>query len=341
MNNGIKRVKHKTIVFILCLVSMVLLITPNGMAAASYDPNKVVAYANSMVGKSYSNGYCLRFVKECFSKTYGFTSSACCAYTYSKSYIDSTSSTNIPVGADVFFKGSGTTCSSCKNKAGHVGIYVGNGYVVHAMNGKIQKTKLSVLNSYRNLTYIGWGWHGNKSFTSAQSSNEPDYMFDYKYYSLRYEDLNKAFGFDEKALRNHWETCGKKEGRSPSIIYDPMYYANHNSDLYKAFGYNYTALYNHFIQYGRYEYRASSTVYNGTYYKNKYSDLRKAGLSSEDLIKHFLNNGMKEGRCANSEFVLENYKNRYSDLRKAFGNDNKSYYYHYMEYGWRESRNCK
>lgn len=140
-------------------------------AATVYDPQKVVAYAKSKVGNSYANGYCLRFVKECFANTYGFTSSACCAYSYSKSYIDSTSSNNIPIGADVFFKGSSSKCSKCGNKCGHIGIYVGDGYVIHAMSGKVQKTKLSKLDSYSNLSYIGWGWHGNKSFSRSNGSS--------------------------------------------------------------------------------------------------------------------------------------------------------------------------
>ena len=62
------------------------MITPLKSSAATYDASDVVSYANSRVGNSYAKGYCLRFVKEFFFNTYGFTSSACCAYTYSKTY---------------------------------------------------------------------------------------------------------------------------------------------------------------------------------------------------------------------------------------------------------------
>lgn len=159
----------KRIIAIVCTITMLFSFVTT-VNAATYDPDEVVAYAKSVVGNSYANGYCLRFVKECFSKTYGFTSSACCAYTYSKTYKDSTSMSNIPIGADVFFKGSGTTCSTCGNKAGHIGIYIGDGYCVHAMNGKVQKTKVSTIDGYSNLDYIGWGWHGNKSFISKPAT---------------------------------------------------------------------------------------------------------------------------------------------------------------------------
>ena len=137
---------------------------------AAYDSNEVVEYALSRVGKSYSSGYCLRFVKECFNHCYGFTSSACCAYTYSTKFKDSSSKTNIPIGADVFFKGVASKCSTCGNKAGHIGIYVGNGYVVHATGGKVQKSKLSSIEAWSGCSYVGWGWHGNKSFTSVPST---------------------------------------------------------------------------------------------------------------------------------------------------------------------------
>ena len=161
----------RKIVFII-LTAMIInsFFAINISAEKTYDANEVVTYALGEVGKSYESGYCLRFVRECFQETYGFNSSACCAYTYSKSYTDSTSMNNIPIGADVFFKGSGTTCSTCYNRAGHIGIYVGNGYAVHAMNGEIQKTLVSDMHAYESLDYIGWGWHGNKTFESSTDS---------------------------------------------------------------------------------------------------------------------------------------------------------------------------
>ena len=126
---------------------------------------KVVTFAESKVGTSYANGYCLRFVRQCFESAYGFSSSACCAKKYGDSFIDSTSRDNIPLGADVFFYGSSSTCSTCKSKCGHVGIYVGNGYIVHGWGGKIVKTTIDYVVS-RGYTYRGWGYHGNVVLTN-------------------------------------------------------------------------------------------------------------------------------------------------------------------------------
>lgn len=112
------------------------------------------------LGKKYSN-MCLSFVAD-FWKEMGFKrSSASCAREYGASHRDSSSMKNIPVGADVFFTGSGTTCHSCGKPAGHIGIYIGNGYMVHSMGGKIRKDKVKTINKYSNLDYYGWGWHGN------------------------------------------------------------------------------------------------------------------------------------------------------------------------------------
>lgn len=47
---------------------------------------------------------------------------------------------------------------------------------------------------------------------------------------------------------------------------------------------------------------------------------------------------MSEGRTAIESFRVEIYKDRYSDLQKAFGDRNKLYYYHYIQYGMYEER---
>ncbi|MBQ5734507.1 MAG: hypothetical protein IIV51_03895 [Lachnospiraceae bacterium] len=49
---------------------------------------------------------------------------------------------------------------------------------------------------------------------------------------------------------------------------------------------------------------------------------------------------MNEGRKANQSFDVNIYKNKYTDLQNAFGDNNKLYYLHYMNYGYDEGRNC-
>lgn len=160
----------KKVLAILLAIVTVFSCTMVMSSATTYDANKVVNYALNLVGTSYANGYCLAFVKDIFSKTCGFTSSACCAYKYGSSYIDSSSKSNIPLGADVFFSGSSKTCSTCGHKCGHVGIYVGNGYIVHCWGGKIKKMKIDdVVNA--GYPYRGYGWHGNANFSSTASTS--------------------------------------------------------------------------------------------------------------------------------------------------------------------------
>ena len=137
--------------------------------AATLNGYDVANYANSLVGipKPWDlpYGYCQSFVYRVFAH-FGVESSACCAYNYSRGRIVSTSMDNIPVGADVFFSGSSESCDICGNMCGHVGIYVGDGWVVHLIHG-VEKTQLRTLNSWSNLTYIGWGYHGGVTLSNA------------------------------------------------------------------------------------------------------------------------------------------------------------------------------
>ena len=137
--------------------------------AATFDATTVVSIANASVGTTGWQNLCLSFVRHCFKEAYGFNSSDCCAYNYGSSHIDSTSRDNIPLGADVFFGGSTIQCSGCGNKAGHVAIYVGNGYIVHSWGSAIKKTTIdAVINA--GYPYRGYGWHGNVELSEGYLS---------------------------------------------------------------------------------------------------------------------------------------------------------------------------
>lgn len=162
---------------VLSLIMAIVLIPKINVSvsAMGYDPSVVVNLALSKVGTNYMNGYCLAFVRQMFETAYGYSSTSCCAYKYGSSFIDSTSRTNIPLGADVFFGGSSKTCGACGNKCGHVGIYVGDDYVVHGWNGKIEKFKIDrIINS--GYPYRGWGWHSDIALGNV-STNPDDYSF--------------------------------------------------------------------------------------------------------------------------------------------------------------------
>jgi hypothetical protein len=77
-----------------------------------------------------------------------------------KSWCVSSSKSNIPVGAAVYFKGSGA--------AGHVGLYIGNGQVIHSYP-KIMISNINSIPGYR-----GWGWNGGVKPTGAGTSTLSD-----------------------------------------------------------------------------------------------------------------------------------------------------------------------
>ena len=91
-------------------------------------------------------------------------------------------------------------------------------------------------------------------------------MFDYKYYADHNTDLYCAFGYNQTALRNHWNKFGKSEGRQASPILNLKYYVDYNNDLF-CYRNNYVGAYNHFVNYGFAELRNSSPEYNGNLYK--------------------------------------------------------------------------
>ena len=79
--------------------------------------------------------------------------------------------------------------------------------------------------------------------------------FDYVAYADRYEDVREAFGYDKKALYNHYITYGINENRiaefAPSAdTFNYIAYADRYEDVRVVFGYDRTALYDHYITYG-------------------------------------------------------------------------------------------
>ena len=118
----------------------------------------IVAWAKSKVGSKAYSGLCQKFVADAYAYGGGMTRrSAATATAAWKSWCVSTSKSNIPVGAAVYFQGSGS--------AGHVGLYIGNGQVVHSY----PTVMISNINSIPG--YRGWGWNGGVKPGGATSGS--------------------------------------------------------------------------------------------------------------------------------------------------------------------------
>ncbi len=165
-------------------------------------------------------------------------------------------------------------------------------------------------------------------------------IFDSTYYADKYEDLRNAFGYDYNLLKNHYHTCGIKEGRSASPAFEPEFYLNSNQDLKNAFGMNFEQAYNHFVNIGIKEGRITSPAFDSIYYFEHNQDLQKAFGSGnyEEGFYHFTRIGITEGRIASPYFDVIYYLDNNSDLRNAFGNDYKKATIHYMLFGINENR---
>ena len=107
----------------------------------------------SYLGSTGYNGYCQKFVRVAGQKIGLPGGNAPSALAACNMWRVSTSMDNIPVGAAVYLRSKNT--ASAGYTYGHVGIYVGDGYVVHAQSTVKKQSLGSMLSSYN---YLGWGW---------------------------------------------------------------------------------------------------------------------------------------------------------------------------------------
>lgn len=124
-------------------------------------------------------------------------------------------------------------------------------------------------------------------------------VFDAKYYTERYEDLNKAFGYNEGMLYEHYLTYGLTEGRVSSPILNVAEYRAAYSDLDAAFGDNWDAYVEHYFTYGIKEGRTGGVYFDPIAYADAYPDIKAAfGDDYVAIVNHYLTYGIEEGRTA-------------------------------------------
>lgn len=122
----------------------------------------IIDKALSLKGNHYYDNYCQRFVRECYEAA-GISGSASSAAEAYKMWCLSAKMSNVPRGAAVYFKGT--------NAYGHVGIYTGNGNIIHAANGvRVQSLEYCA----QKYTYLGWGWQGGIKPSGASGRTTPE-----------------------------------------------------------------------------------------------------------------------------------------------------------------------
>jgi uncharacterized repeat protein (TIGR02543 family) len=144
---------NKILSVLMALLMMFSIIPMIGIeASAMTQVEQALSYAANIAAYNPHayDGLCLKFVGDCYeSAGYGHYPIDT-AYHAGDQWIISTSSTDIPVGALVFFD------YSWNSYAGHVGIYAGNGKMYDAQSayGGVQ------LRNFKTVGYRGWGWYG-------------------------------------------------------------------------------------------------------------------------------------------------------------------------------------
>lgn len=194
-------------------------------------------------------------------------------------------------------------------------------------------------------------WPGSKEFYCAyrmpgEKKNGDDlqddddfWTYDKVFYLRAAPDVVKALGTGDQALKRHYDTFGKSEGREANCLLNPSYYKSKYKDLRKAFDGEWRSYIHHFATYGIKEGRRGSIVFDPVYYKDRYPDLRQAfGNNWPKYYRHFIQFGMSEGRQGSAEFDPKAYRARYKDLDKAYHDLWRMYYIHYLVHGIKEGR---
>lgn len=115
---------------------------------------KIVAVATNYqnYGISAGSGYCQAWVADVYQAVTGSRGSAHCALCAADMWAVSSDWSKIPVGATVY--------GYASNPYGHVGIYIGNGQVIHNLSGTVKVQSLEIW--VKDFKGFAWGWENGK-----------------------------------------------------------------------------------------------------------------------------------------------------------------------------------
>ncbi|SHJ93950.1 NlpC/P60 family protein [Clostridium cavendishii DSM 21758] len=319
-----KRINIKIIVFTIMMLCTIVMPCFSRQAFAVGTASDIINEAKKHLGKPYVKGGngpnvfdCSGFTKYVFGQV-GYNLSRT---TYTQiNEGQAISRSELKPGDLVFERGTAAVPE-------HVGIYIGNGQIIHAANPD-DGVKIGSIYEYVAARRIIKDTPVAPPAPINPYESIDKVIFDADFYAQRNQDL-KWLGNDYNALYEHWQEHGKKEGRAPSAVFDPNYYAVNNSDVKATYGNNWQAVYEHFVIDGYKQNRKSSPVFDMEFYKNANPDLK--GLGSDlGFLEHFIKHGMNEGRQASKNFDPKAYAERYSDLKNEYGTNYKLYFNQYL-----------
>lgn len=146
-------------------VMLIMTIVQVPVFAANYNASQIVLSVEQLVGLKNKTNSDLRWVEQQFSQHYGIELEGenCCVSHVAEYMIDSTSDKKIPLGAVVFFEETFIYDKEDNEPVNHIGIHIGDNYIVHAFDWDsqgtvISKDKISSLIRSERYNFKGWGW---------------------------------------------------------------------------------------------------------------------------------------------------------------------------------------
>lgn len=141
-------------------------------------------------------------------------------------------------------------------------------------------------------------------------------VFNVSFYYNKYPDLQRAFGYNETSLKNHWRDNGIREGRQGHSLFHAPSYLNRYPDLKTAFGTNYRGALEHYINRGISEgrYGAPNTDAAAVYEGKWVAIVAKHSGKSIHVVNYGKNNGDKiiqwdNNKTENSLWRIEKLSN--------------------------------
>jgi hypothetical protein len=177
--------------------------------------------------------------------------------------------------------------------------------------------------------------------TGAASGSQGTYnitlqqVIDPAQYGASHIDLIRVFGYNLPALKNHFQTTGRLEGRSPDS-FDELRYTASNPDLIPVYRFDPAGATQHYIQLGYQEPNRSLTSFDASQYLASNPDLIGVfGYNFTEITRHYVQSGFFDPRSSDSFDELR-YTASNPDLIPVYRFDPAGATQHYIQLGYQE-----